>query len=105
MWHNIPQIRAKLLFKRRYVYENGDVLEMKAWSVPKTPRMPEGFKYSMVYVNAHGIRLLGYDNGEGKGHHRHEGKMEQPFEFENIEKLVERFLKEAALLSGASYES
>ena len=40
-------------------------------------------------------RMLGYDNAEGKGHHRHEWGRQEPFEFETLEKLVERFLKES----------
>ena len=67
---------------------------MKAWRVPKTETMPEGVKYSLVYIDKQGKRALGYDNAEGKGHHRHEGEEETPFEFKSIDALIERFLGE-----------
>ena len=69
-------------------------MEIKAWSVPKTTTMPEGIKYSLVYIDKEGNRVLGYDNAEGKGHHRHEGRDEAPFEFRSIDVLIERFLDE-----------
>lgn len=62
--------------------------------MPKSLRTPEGYKYSLVYIDAGGQRVLGYDNAEGKGHHRHAHKTEESVEFESLEKIVERFLKE-----------
>ena len=90
----MPHIRAELLFRRKYVYADGAIVEMKVWAVPKAPRTPEGFKYSMVYIDDHGDRILGYDNAEGKGHHRHERRTETPFQFETIDALTEIFLQE-----------
>jgi len=47
------------------------------------------------------MRILGYDNAEGKGHHRHERRAETPFEFESMWKLTELFLREVAELRKA----
>ena len=74
------------------------MLEMKAWAVPKVPRTPQGIKYSLVYIDEDGNRVLGYDNAEGKGHHRHEGSGEAVIDFESIEMLAEQFLKEVDVL-------
>lgn len=87
-------MKARLLFKQKYVYPDGAVIEMKAWSVPKTAGMREGFKYSLAYIDREGNRALGYDNAEGKGHHRHKGRQQEPFEFQSVEALVKIFLKE-----------
>ena len=87
-------MKAKLLFKDKIVYSDGTILALRAWSVPKTAAMPEGVKYSLAYIDKEGKRVLGYDNAEGKGHHRHERKLETPFSFESIESLTNRFLKE-----------
>lgn len=86
--------KAILIFHKKIVYPDGDLLEMKAWAVPKVPRTPQGVKYSLVYINAEGERVLGYDNAEGKGHHRHEGSKETEIDFESIETLADQFLKE-----------
>ena len=69
-------------------------MEMKAWSVPKTNKTPEGYKYSLVYIDPQGKRILGYDNAEGKGHHRHWGKKEETVSFGSIEELTKKFLSE-----------
>lgn len=71
---------------------------MKAWAVPRNSRKPEGLKYSLAYIDASGRRILGYDNAEGKGHHRHCGDAETPFEFKGIDELKERFRDEVKRL-------
>lgn len=38
------------------------------------------------------------DNGDGKGHHKHLGGKESPFEFTSIARLIERFGQEVAHL-------
>ena len=82
------------MFKQKHVYAAGAIVEMKVWVVPRNPKAPEGFKYSLVYIDRNGKRILGYDNAEGKGHHRHEGQGETPMQFQSIDQMTERFLKE-----------
>ncbi len=98
MGYNMPYMRARLLFRQKHVYADGSIVELKAWAVPSSRATPEGFKYSMVYIDRHGRRLLGYDNAEGKGHHRHAGVDESPVEFGTIEALAERFLAEVSAI-------
>ena len=86
--------RARLLFHRKFEYADGEIVEVKAWAVAPSPAKPEGIKYSLVYVGKDGTRILGYDNAEGKGHHRHLGARESPIEFTTIERLSERFIQE-----------
>ncbi len=50
----------------------------------------------MVYIDVNGRRILGYDNAEGKGHHRHVGDDETPFKFESLEALTRTFLDEVS---------
>lgn len=38
-----------------------------------------------------GRRVIGYDNAEGKGDHRHYGDRIEPYRFEGLEKLAEDF--------------
>jgi len=71
---------------------------MKAWTVPKGPRTPQGVKYSLVYINAAGEKVLGYDNAEGKGHHRHDVNKDTSVDFESIEELVRLFLEEVTAI-------
>lgn len=87
-------MKARLIFHHKVVYSDRAIMEIKAWSVPQTRRTPEGIKYSFVYVDSGGNRLVCYDNAHGKGHHRHEGKKEQEFPFISLEDLVSHFTQE-----------
>ena len=94
MSYNMPHNRAKLLLHTKDEFADQAIVEMKVWSVPSSPRTPDGFKYSLVYIDGGGRRVLGYDNAEGKGHHRHEGDEETPVRFEGVDSLIGRFLDE-----------
>lgn len=86
--------KARLLFRYKFILKDGEIVAVKAWAVPRSARMPEGVKYSLVYIDRNRRRVLGYDNAEGKGHHRHEGAEETNVEFESISAHVARFVKE-----------
>ena len=62
-------------------------------------------KYSLVYLDAKGRRVLGYDNAEGKGHHKHEGGIEVSVKFDSLGELEELFLTEVRASRGDSDES
>ena len=94
----IPYMTARLVISRRNPFADGSFVALKVWQVPPSPRTPEGFKYSFVYIDKEGHRVLGYDNAEGKGHHRHEGAHETPVPFTTVDDLLERFQDEVAKL-------
>ncbi len=79
-------MKAELLYHEKKYYEDSSFREIKIWRVPKSADKPHGFKYSFVYI-INGERVVGYDNAEGRGDHRHRGGKEQPYKFQGIEKL------------------
>ena len=85
--------KAKLVLPTRYVDEQGGLVEMKAYDVPKTSTPPHGFKYSLVYVR-NGQRLVGYDNHEHRADHRHFHTATTPYVFTTIERLIEDFRRD-----------
>lgn len=82
--------KAKLIIKDKIEFQDGGIAEFKVWEVPKTKDKPHGHKYSFVYIR-HGKRVIGYDNSEGKGDHKHHGNKEEPYEFKGIDKLFDDF--------------
>ena len=84
-------MKARLIFHRRNIESNGDIIEMKMWEVPVSRDRREGIKYSLVYVRG-GERIVGYDNAEGKGHHRHYGNRETLYPFRGVDILIKDFL-------------
>ncbi len=63
-------MKAKLIIQNKVTDELGNTTEIKMWSVPRSDDKPHGLKYSLVYI-VNGLRLVGYDNAERKGDHRH----------------------------------
>jgi hypothetical protein len=86
-------MKATLVFHRRNVESNGDIIEMKMWKVPVSRDRQEGIKYSLVYVKG-GERVVGYDNAEGKGHHRHYGNEEVLYPFRGVDILIKDFYRD-----------
>lgn len=60
------------------------------WQISPSHDKPHGYKYSLVYI-VKGKRVIGYDNAEGKGDHRHYGDTEESYSFKSVDKLFEDF--------------
>jgi hypothetical protein len=101
IWYNIPGMQAELVFHEKVVEADGGIVEVKIWSVPEAPDMPHGYKYSLVYIKG-GKRMVGYDNAEGKGDHRHYGDKEEPYGFKGIDELFEDFHRDVRRLRDES---
>ncbi len=99
------KMKAKLIKYVKTIDELANTVEIKIWQLPvPTEDKPHGYKYSLVYI-VDNVRVIGYDNAEGKGDHRHYGEMEEPYMFEGIDKLLEDFQKDIERYKGATYES
>jgi len=73
------------------------------WQVPKTKSTPDGVKISVAYVK-NGKRLIGYDNAEGKGYHRHFLNQEEPYIFSDVRTLIEDFKKDIRTVRGRDWD-
>jgi hypothetical protein len=87
--------KAKLVLHTKYVDEQGGLVEMKVYGVPRTPTTPYGFKYSLVYIRK-GQRLIGYDNHEHKSDHRHYYGAITPYVFTTVGQLIKDFRRDVA---------
>jgi len=93
-------MKAELLFHQRIDYDDGAIVEMVLWRVPR-PVMPSahGLKYSLFYGRS-GVREVGYDNERGKGDHRHFLDVETAYAFSTVEQLVADFWSDVHGLRG-----
>jgi len=96
-------MRAKKIKHDKITDELGNTVEIKIWSVPSTPDKPDGYKYSLVYI-VNGQRVFGYDNTEGRGHHRHSGTLEETYKFISLKKLSADFIKDIENYKRRFYE-
>jgi len=85
-------MKAELLLRSRLDFEDGTLVEMVIWRVPRSVQgSNHGYKYRLFYGRP-GKRLVGYDNERAKGDHRHLEDHEEPYLFEDVETLVRDFL-------------
>ena len=76
---------------RKITDELGNTVEIKMWRISQPgKRNQHTFKYSLVYI-VNSKRVIGYDNAERKGDHRHYGNKEESYEFISLKKLTEDF--------------
>jgi hypothetical protein len=80
----ITNMRARLVYQVKEYQADSSLVEIKIWEVPKSKDKPHSLKYSFAYI-VEGERVVGYDNGEGKGDHRHFGGTQHPYEFLGLE--------------------
>jgi hypothetical protein len=83
-------VRGSLVFHEKITDKLGNTVEMKIWQVPASKDKPHGYKYSLVYIVG-GERIIGYDNAEGKGDHRHFMEKESTYPFRGLRRLVRDF--------------
>jgi hypothetical protein len=89
-------MKATLLFRLKHELDDGTILEMVIWRVPRSVAgSHHGFKYRL-YFGRQGQRLVGYDNERGKGDHRHVLRREFAYRFTSPERLIADFLADVA---------
>ena len=84
-------MKAGLLQRDRFGFDDGTFVEMVIWRVPRPVRgSSHGYKYRLFYGRP-GKRLVGYDNERSKGDHRHAEGHEEPYKFKDVETLARDF--------------
>ena len=83
-------MKGKLIRSIKVREDDGSIMEIKLWQVPSSGDKPHGYKYSLVYI-VKNERVIGYDNAEGKGDHRHYHEREEPYGFKDVESLLRDF--------------
>lgn len=94
--------RTALLLREKMTDESGNLREMVIWRVAPNPQQPDGVRYRLALILA-GDRAptILYDNHHPKGHHRHIGGTEHPYEFVDVARLIADFMADVERLIGA----
>jgi hypothetical protein len=78
----IANMKAVLLQRDRFDFDDGTIVEMAIWRVPNPVEgSPHGYKYRL-YFGRPGERIVGYDNERSKG------------DFKDVETLVRDFFSD-----------
>lgn len=92
----LANVRAELLQRNRFDFDDGTFVEMVIWRVPRpVDGSSHDYKYRLFFGRP-GERLVGYDNERSKGDHRHVEGREEPYRFQDVESLVRDFLADVA---------
>ena len=83
-------MKAELIIHNKAIDEYGHTVEIRLWAVEKSLDKPHGYKYSLVYI-VNTIRVIGYDNSEQQGDHRHCGDATEPYAFTSTDQLIRDF--------------
>lgn len=97
-------MRGRLVLHEKVTDELGNTIEMKIWQVPVSGDKSHGYKYSLVYIVG-GERVIGYDNAEGKGDHRHFMERESAYSFRGLRRLVRDFEAEVKAYKEKHHEN
>jgi hypothetical protein len=97
-------MKAKLIRHEKVIDELGNTVEMKMWELPESAQdRPHGYKYSLVYI-VDDMRVIGYDNAEGRGDHRHIKGVIEPYKFISLQKLTQDFYRDIERYKEVGYE-
>jgi len=93
---------ATLLRQTKYIDADGDLVELVLWQVVRSAKYPDGLRYRLTFVPAGtGVPVVLYDNHHPKGHHRHRGRVEQPYPFTTVARLLRDFLRDVRRVKAA----
>jgi len=93
-------MKAERIEHSKVIDELGNTIEIKLWKLPEAAEdRPHGYKYSLVYI-VDDDRVIGYDNAEGKGDHKHIRGNEKPYKFTNVRKLIHDFNRDIERFKG-----
>jgi len=95
-------MRAKLVFHTKTIVDD-EIVEIKIWQTPESTDKPHGVKFSVAYIKG-GKRVLGYDNAEQKGYHRHFLDKEESYAFASVWRLLEDFKNDLEEIRGRKWD-
>ena len=86
----MPTMKVRLIKHLKVIEDDGGIVEIRMWQVKQSPDKPHGFKYSLAYIVG-GVRVIGYDNAERRGDHRHYRDATEKYEFKGLRQLANDF--------------
>ncbi len=93
--------RPRLARWRKWTDEKGNLYEIVVWKVTRSVRYREGVRYRLAFIRQREeTPAVLYDNHYPKGHHRHVGAREEPYNFVTVRQLIAEFLADSAALVG-----
>ena len=95
--------RARLVLREKVIDEEGNLTEFVIWEIPGQQRGAERVRYRLAFVRRGELTpAVLYDNHDPKGHHRHLGGVEEPYEFVDVDGLLADFASDVRRVTGGT---
>lgn len=83
---------GQCLFHEKVTDEQGDLFEAIIWKVPVSSKYSQGVRYRLAFIRSgESTPAVLYDNHHPKGHHRHYRQRTEPYEFLDVDRLLQDF--------------
>lgn len=93
--------RATPIRREKVIDEDGNIVELAIWKVPRTRQNPAGVRYRLAFVRrGEAVPAVLYDCHPPKGHHRHVQGVEEPYSFADVDQLIADFTADVSRLTG-----
>jgi hypothetical protein len=93
--------RARPVLRDKIIDEAGNITEFAIWVVPGHRPGLRGIRYRLAFVRRGETRpAVLYDNHEPKGHHRHVGEQQEPYQFVDVDRLLADFTADVRRVTG-----
>lgn len=90
---------------RKLSRDDGSILQFVVWELPEPlPGSRHRYKYRFYYGKG-GICLVRYDNERGKGDHRHYRTREEQYLFNDLDILLQDFLRDVTEIENRGGDS
>src|SRR5579875_228161 len=97
-----PRQVGNPVLREKVIDEQGGIIELAIWQVPKSTHFPEGVRYRLAYVPAGDSQpAILYDIHRGKTHHRHAEGTEHLYQFNSVDQLIADFRADVERIKAA----
>ena len=86
-------MKAKLVRHEKFIVRRRYIIEITVHELPKMDRYPDGLKWGLICVDQISGKKILMDNHHPKGPHIHVDDQELPYEFRDLDALVNDFRK------------
>ena len=93
--------RAELVLHEKVIDEKGNITELAVWSIPASGKVSGSVRYRLAFITPDRAEpAVLYDNHHPKGHHRHFGGVEEPYDFIDVDRLLSDFQADVERIKG-----
>ena len=84
-------MKARLVRHEKFIVRRRYLVELTVHQIQHSEKYADGFKYGLICIDQISGKRVLMDNHHPKGPHTHIDAKEMPYEFKNLDQLIEDF--------------